>query len=93
MTFELMNISYRTFAPLSKPDELIAKLRELADHLASDLKKEGLSGKTISLKFKSVTFNVTSRAKTFSKYIYSADDLFSYGKQDDMKYGVKRVCV
>ncbi|CAG8727127.1 14982_t:CDS:10, partial [Acaulospora morrowiae] len=79
----------RTFAPLSRPEDLLAKLRELADHLSADLKKEDLSvsrqhtlhGKTVTLKFKSISYGVTNRAKTIPRYIHKADDLFYFGKQ------------
>ncbi|CAG8479882.1 10436_t:CDS:10 [Dentiscutata erythropus] len=75
-----MSIS-RTFCRLSQPNELFAKLRELVDNLAADLAKEYLHGKTIALTFKSVSFKVTTRERSLKRYIYTADDLYHFGKQ------------
>ncbi|CAG8467350.1 4573_t:CDS:10 [Dentiscutata heterogama] len=75
-----MSIS-RTFCRLSQPNELLAKLRELVDNLAADLAKEYLHGKTIALTFKSVSFKVTTRERSLKRYIYTADDLYHFGKQ------------
>ncbi|CAG8482838.1 12373_t:CDS:10, partial [Gigaspora rosea] len=75
-----MSIS-RTFCNLSQPNELFAKLRELVDYLAADLAKEYLHGKTIALTFKSVSFKVTTRERSLKRYIYTADDLYHFGKQ------------
>ncbi|KAF0556682.1 DNA/RNA polymerase [Gigaspora margarita] len=75
-----MSIS-RTFCNLNQPNELFAKLRELVDYLAADLAKEYLHGKTIALTFKSVSFKVTTRERSLKRYIYTADDLYHFGKQ------------
>ncbi|RHZ56339.1 hypothetical protein Glove_402g13 [Diversispora epigaea] len=71
----------RTFVPLSKPQDLLAKFRQLTDLLEFELKKEDLSGRTVTLYFKSTTFEVKSRSRTIPRYIFESDDLYYFGKQ------------
>ncbi|CAG8596555.1 11641_t:CDS:2, partial [Diversispora eburnea] len=71
----------RTFVPLSNPQDLLAKLRQLTDLLEFELKKEDLSGRTVTLYFKSTTFEVKSRSRTIPRYIFESDDLYYFGKQ------------
>ncbi|CAG8489614.1 22564_t:CDS:2, partial [Racocetra persica] len=70
-----------TFSSLSKPEDLYKKLRELADHLAADLLKERLQGKTIAITFKLVNFKMITRERSIKKYIHTADDIYCIGKQ------------
>ncbi|KAJ3039041.1 hypothetical protein HDV00_012667 [Rhizophlyctis rosea] len=71
----------RTFRTISDPTALYDKLYEIAVHLAQDLEKEKLKGRTLTLKLKGSDFRVYSRAKTVNRMIWTAGDLFSYGKQ------------
>ncbi|CAG8501135.1 11342_t:CDS:2, partial [Cetraspora pellucida] len=66
---------------LSRPEDLYEKLRELADHLAADLLKERLQGKTIAITFKLVDFKMITRERSIKKYIHTADDIYCIGKQ------------
>ncbi|CAG8494071.1 980_t:CDS:2 [Gigaspora margarita] len=70
-----------TFSSLSRPDDLYEKLRELADHLAADLLKERIQGKTIAITFKLVNFKLITRERSVKKYIHTADDIYNIGKQ------------
>ncbi|KAI9144034.1 hypothetical protein BKA69DRAFT_1057838 [Paraphysoderma sedebokerense] len=71
----------RTFSGMSDEQQLFAKLHELAESLAEDLEQEKLKGKTLTLKLKYTNFQVVTRAKTLPRFIYTVDDLYSYGKQ------------
>lgn len=51
-----------TFAEMSKPDELLDMCDKLCQTLAEDMKKEKLKGKTVTIKLKTVKFEVKSRS-------------------------------
>lgn len=70
----------RTFATMEKPEQMLEKLRELSDALSEDLKSESLRGKTVTLKLKTIDFEVKTRAKTLNRYICSADDIYNAAK-------------
>ncbi|CAG8444496.1 24761_t:CDS:10 [Dentiscutata erythropus] len=70
-----------TFSSLNRPNDIYEKLRELADHLAADLLKERLQGKTIAITFKLVNFKLITRERSVKKYIHTADDIYNIGKQ------------
>ncbi|CAG8437743.1 10133_t:CDS:10 [Ambispora gerdemannii] len=74
-----MSVS-RTFAALHKPADLRKKLRELAKHLEKDLAKHNFEGCHISLTLKMTSFKLLTRGRLIKKFIYSADDLYNYGK-------------
>ncbi|CAG8587264.1 2526_t:CDS:10 [Ambispora leptoticha] len=74
-----MSVS-RTFAALHKPADLQRKLRELAKLLEQDLAKHNFEGCHISLKLKTTSFKLLTRGRSIKKFIYSADDLYNYGK-------------
>ncbi|RLN17261.1 calcium-transporting ATPase 2, plasma membrane-type-like [Panicum miliaceum] len=50
----------------------------LAENLADDLQKEGLKGKTLTLKLKTADFEVRTRAVTIRGYINSTEDILIY---------------
>ena len=50
----------RTFAVLSKKEDLQHKLSELAESLAEDMAEEGISGKCVTLKLKEKGFQARS---------------------------------
>ncbi|PVD19957.1 hypothetical protein C0Q70_20451 [Pomacea canaliculata] len=70
----------RTFRELSQPKELYSKCLELCQNLASDLASKGLLGKTVSLKLKTVDFQVRTRAHTLSSYTNDSETIFSVAK-------------
>ena len=61
----------------SRRDDILTKLQELCDGLASDMNEAGqLQAKTVTLKLKDKDFNVTTRAKSSAAYVHSSEDLF-----------------
>uniref|UniRef100_A0A1A8HC83 DNA polymerase kappa n=2 Tax=Nothobranchius korthausae TaxID=1143690 RepID=A0A1A8HC83_9TELE len=70
----------RTFKELSKPEEQFSLCRKLCEDLAEDLKKEGLKGKTVTLKLKNVNFEVKTRAQTLPYPVATAEDVFAVAK-------------
>ncbi|CAG8468084.1 7734_t:CDS:10 [Acaulospora morrowiae] len=71
----------RTFSSPIRPKDRLSKLRQLCELLATELDKENVSGKTLSVVFKEVSFRTFTRARTINKYIHSADNLFHYSRQ------------
>ncbi|WAR00612.1 POLK-like protein [Mya arenaria] len=65
----------RTFSELSRPEDLYLKCEELCCCLADDLKEEQLKGKTVSIKIKTVKFEVKTRAHTLPDYTNDAADV------------------
>ncbi|XP_068729866.1 DNA polymerase kappa-like [Montipora capricornis] len=51
-----------TFPEMSKPEELLDMCDKLCQSLAEDMKKEKLKGKTVTIKLKTVNFEVKSRS-------------------------------
>ena len=49
---------------------------ELAEKLAEDVESEGLKGRTVTLKLKTTTFEVRTRAATLARHISGYDDIF-----------------
>ncbi|XP_031705072.1 DNA polymerase kappa isoform X2 [Anarrhichthys ocellatus] len=70
----------RTFKELSNVEEQLSFCRELCEDLAEDMKKEGLKGKTVTLKLKNVNFEVKSRALTLSYAVATVDEIFAVSK-------------
>uniref|UniRef100_I3KGS3 DNA polymerase kappa n=1 Tax=Oreochromis niloticus TaxID=8128 RepID=I3KGS3_ORENI len=70
----------RTFKELSKVEEQLSLCRELCEDLAEDMKKEGLKGKTVTLKLKNVNFEVKTRAMTLPCAVATVDEIFAVAK-------------
>lgn len=70
----------RTFKELSRAEDQFSLCRELCEDLAEDLKKEGLKGKTITLKIKNVNFEVKTRAMTLQCAVATAEEIFAIAK-------------
>ncbi|KAI3431033.1 DNA polymerase kappa [Psidium guajava] len=71
----------RTFPATGNEALLYQKLDELAELLSSDMQKEGLHGRTLTLKLKTSSFEVRTRALTLQKYISSRDDINNYASK------------
>ncbi|CAO2813559.1 unnamed protein product [Amaranthus hypochondriacus] len=71
----------RTFSATNDETFLYKKLVELAETLATDLEKEGLRGRNLTLKLKTAHFEVRTRAVTLQKYICSSEDILMHGKK------------
>ncbi|KAL2092389.1 hypothetical protein ACEWY4_012187 [Coilia grayii] len=70
----------RTFSEMSDTEEQMSLCRELCEDLAQDLTKEGLKGKTVTLKLKNVSFEVKTRASTLQCAVSTADEIFAAAK-------------
>ncbi|MBA0682931.1 hypothetical protein Goari_024616, partial [Gossypium aridum] len=70
--------SERTFSATEDAALLYQKLADIAQMLSADMQKEGLSGRTLTLKLKTASFEVRTRAVTLQKYISSSDDILKH---------------
>ncbi|XP_051961202.1 DNA polymerase kappa [Xyrauchen texanus] len=70
----------RTFCQMSDAEEQYSLCRELCHDLAQDLQKEGLKGKTVTLKLKNVKFEVKTRAFTLQYAVCSEEEIFAAAK-------------
>ncbi|KAL7836601.1 hypothetical protein AOLI_G00278850 [Acnodon oligacanthus] len=70
----------RTFGEMSDSEEQYSLCRELCHDLAKDLQKEGLKGKTITLKLKNVNFEVKTKAFTLQCAICTEEEIFAAAK-------------
>ncbi|CAM8971715.1 unnamed protein product [Rhodiola kirilowii] len=71
----------RTFSATENKDLLYNKLAELAETLSADMQKEGIHGRTLTLKLKTASFEVRSRAVTMPKYISSAEEILNHASK------------
>ncbi|XP_030647710.1 DNA polymerase kappa [Chanos chanos] len=70
----------RTFSEMSDLEEQYALCRELCEDLAQDLQREGLKGKTVTLKLKNVDFEVRTRAFTLQCPVCTTEEIFAAAK-------------
>uniref|UniRef100_A0A803MC14 DNA polymerase kappa n=1 Tax=Chenopodium quinoa TaxID=63459 RepID=A0A803MC14_CHEQI len=71
----------RTFSATEDEAFLYQKLAELSHILSTDLQKEGLRGRTLTLKLKTASFEVQTRAVTLPKCICSSEDILLHAKK------------
>ncbi|GMY38694.1 DNA polymerase kappa [Fagus crenata] len=71
----------RTFSATEDEASLYQKLSDLAEMLSVDMQKEGLFGRTLTLKLKTAAFEVRTRAVTLQKYICSSEDILKYASK------------
>ncbi|XP_073933373.1 DNA polymerase kappa isoform X2 [Castor canadensis] len=71
----------RTFSEISKAEKQYSLCQELCSELAQDLQKEGLKGRTVTLKLKNVNFEVKTRASTVSSVVSTAEEIFAIAKE------------
>ncbi|XP_058512358.1 DNA polymerase kappa isoform X1 [Ochotona princeps] len=71
----------RTFSEISQAEEQYSLCQELCRDLAQDLQKEGLKGRTITIKLKNVDFEVKTRACTVPCPISTAEEIFAVAKE------------
>ncbi|XP_075864234.1 DNA polymerase kappa isoform X2 [Microcebus murinus] len=71
----------RTFSEISKAEEQYSLCQELCSELAQDLQKEGLKGRTVTIKLKNVNFEVKTRASTVSSVVSTAQEIFAIAKE------------
>ncbi|NXF06187.1 POLK polymerase, partial [Smithornis capensis] len=70
----------RTFNEINKAEDQYNLCRELCRDLAQDLQKEGLKGKTVTLKLKNVNFEVKTRASTVLSSVSTEEEIFAIAK-------------
>ncbi|XP_020234635.1 DNA polymerase kappa isoform X1 [Cajanus cajan] len=71
----------RTFSATEDEVLLHKRLVELAEMLSTDMQKEGLCGRTLTLKLKTASFEVRTRAVTLQKYISSSEDILKHAQK------------
>ncbi|XP_022953079.1 DNA polymerase kappa isoform X2 [Cucurbita moschata] len=71
----------RTFAATAEEKLIFQKLADLAEMLSMDMEKEGLSGRTLTLKLKTASFEVRTRAVTLQQYICSSSDILQHASK------------
>ncbi|KFP35856.1 DNA polymerase kappa, partial [Chlamydotis macqueenii] len=70
----------RTFSEINTAEDQYSLCRELCRDLAQDLQKEGLKGKTVTLKLKNVNFEVKTRASTVLSSVSTEEEIFAIAK-------------
>ncbi|NWW23228.1 POLK polymerase, partial [Falcunculus frontatus] len=70
----------RTFNEINRAEDQYSLCRELCRDLAQDLQKEGLKGKTVTLKLKNVNFEVKTRASTVLSSVSTEEEIFAVAK-------------
>eukprot|EP00262_Sarcandra_glabra_P012622 TRINITY_DN3289_c0_g1_i1.p1 TRINITY_DN3289_c0_g1~~TRINITY_DN3289_c0_g1_i1.p1 ORF type:complete len:693 (-),score=131.96 TRINITY_DN3289_c0_g1_i1:31-2109(-) len=71
----------RTFSATQDEALLFQKLAEIAEALSNDMQKGGLCGRTLTLKLKTASFEVQTRAVSLQKYIYSSEDILNHASK------------
>ncbi|CAM9984183.1 unnamed protein product [Lampetra fluviatilis] len=71
----------RTFSEINKQEELYSLCWELCGDLANDLSKEGLMGRTVTVKTKSVSFKVKTRAMSLPGPVASREEIYAAAKE------------
>nr|XP_054507789.1 DNA polymerase kappa isoform X2 [Agelaius phoeniceus] len=70
----------RTFSEINTAEDQYSLCRELCRDLAQELQKEGLKGKTVTLKLKKVNFEVKTRASTVLSSVSTEEEIFAVAK-------------
>ncbi|KAI3445883.1 hypothetical protein Pfo_002548 [Paulownia fortunei] len=68
----------RTFSPTEDEASIHQKIVDLSENLSFDMKKQGLRGRTLTLKLKTSCFEVRTRAVTLPNYICSSEDILKH---------------
>ncbi|CAH1797487.1 unnamed protein product [Owenia fusiformis] len=70
----------RTFSEMSNVEEQYKKCQQLCEALSEDLAEEGIKGKTITLKIKTVKFEVRTRAQSVLNYTSNKDQIYKVAR-------------
>ncbi|XP_027490611.1 DNA polymerase kappa isoform X2 [Corapipo altera] len=70
----------KTFSEINRAEDQYSLCRELCRDLAQELQKEGLKGKTVTLKLKNVNFEVKTRASTVLSSVSTEEEIFAVAK-------------
>lgn len=68
----------RTFGPINKPSDLLAKLDQICKSVGEQLVENNLRGRNITLKLKTVKFEIITRSITIGNYTNSWDIIRSH---------------
>ncbi|XP_019337975.1 DNA polymerase kappa isoform X2 [Alligator mississippiensis] len=71
----------KTFGEMNTAEDQYDLCQELCKDLAQDLQKEGLKGKTVTLKLKNVNFEVKTRAFTVLSSVSTEEEIFAVAKE------------
>ncbi|XP_055815975.1 DNA polymerase kappa isoform X2 [Solanum dulcamara] len=71
----------RTFSATEDEALLSQKLVDLSEMLSADMIKEGLFGRTLTLKLKTASFEVRTRAVTLPSYISSSEEILKHASK------------
>ncbi|NXW54362.1 POLK polymerase, partial [Eurystomus gularis] len=71
----------RTFSEINTAEDQYSLCQELCRDLAQELQKEGLKGKTVTLKLKNVNFEVKTRASTVLSSVSTEEEIFAVAKE------------
>ncbi|XP_062455821.1 DNA polymerase kappa isoform X2 [Rhea pennata] len=70
----------RTFSEINTAEDQYSLCQELCRDLAQELQKEGLKGKTVTLKLKNVNFEVKTRASTVPSSVSTEEEIYAVAK-------------
>ncbi|XP_038970286.1 DNA polymerase kappa isoform X2 [Phoenix dactylifera] len=73
--------SERTFSATGDEPMLLQKLADIAETLSNDMQKECLWGRTLTLKLKTASFEVRTRAVSLQKFIQSKEEIQTYASK------------
>lgn len=66
----------RTFETnLTSPEDMMLRLRQIAEKVASRMHEAGLAGRTITLKIKTSDFQISTRQTSTENMVHEADDI------------------
>ncbi|PIK42728.1 DNA polymerase kappa [Apostichopus japonicus] len=71
----------RTFRDKSKPEDLFRICQDLCDSLAKQVEKKGLKGKHITVKVKTVDFEVKNRSQSLMSGISTSQEIFAVARE------------
>ncbi|THU65245.1 hypothetical protein C4D60_Mb05t01620 [Musa balbisiana] len=71
----------RTFSATNDESILFQKLADIAETLSKDMQKECLLGRTLTLKLKTASFEVRTRATSLQKFLNSKEDILIYASK------------
>lgn len=71
----------KTFRDEGSTVVLLGMLRELCAELATEMAKEGLAGKTVTVKMKHATFEVVTRAQSSRQWVGTSEDIWEHANE------------
>lgn len=70
-----------TFKTITKKEEFIAKLEEIAEELAERVEHKEMAGRTVTLELKNTKFEIKNRGVTQKNYISTKEELYKAGRE------------